>query len=161
MGLATAINRLRDSEAKSKVIILLTDGENNSGKIHPMEAASYAKELGVRVYTVGIGSSGKVKIPNGRHPITNQMTYGYTEGKIDVKMLKEIASKTGGKFYRAKNKRQLEQIYGDIDKLEKSIIKTIQYKRDLPEAFSSLVLMSLILFVLEFIMRHFILRFIA
>lgn len=153
MGIATAINRLRESEAKSKVIILLTDGENNTGKIHPITASQYAKELGIRVYTVGIGTTGKVRIPGG-----SPFGANYIDSKIDEKMLKEIAENTDGKYYRAKNIRQLESIYGEIDKLEKSKINTIQYKRDLPEAFHWFVVIALVLLVLDYLFKNFILR---
>jgi len=159
MGLATAINRLRDSEAKSKVIILLTDGENNGGKVHPITAADYAKEFGIRVYTIGVGSRGQAKIPAGKNPLTGQTQYGVIDGKIDEKMLKKIASKTGGKYYRAKNNSQLKKIYDEIDKLEKAKINVIQYKRDLPEAFYWFVISALILLGLEFLVRRFLLRF--
>lgn len=157
MGLATAINRLRDSKAKSKVIILLTDGENNGGKIHPITASDYAKEFGIRVYTIGVGKKGLVKIPSGKD-MFGRTYYTYTEGKIDEKMLKEIAHNTGGKYYRAKNNRQLNKIYSEIDKLEKAKINVIKYKRDLPEAFYWFVISALILFGLEFLIRNFILR---
>lgn len=153
MGIATAINRLRESEAKSKVIILLTDGENNTGKIHPITASQYAKELGIRVYTIGIGTSGKVRMPGG-----SVFGGNYIDSKIDEDMLKEIASNTDGKYYRAKNIKQLESIYGEIDKLEKSKINTIQYKRDLPEAFHWFVIAALALLVLEYLLKNFILR---
>ena len=157
MGLSTAINRLRDSEAKSKVIILLTDGENNSGKVHPITASGYAKEFGIRVYTIGVGKKGLVKIPAGKD-VFGRRVYSYTEGKIDEKMLTEIATKTGGKYYRAKNNKQLNKIYTEIDKLEKAKINVIQYKRDLPEAFYWFVISALILLGLEFLLRNFILR---
>lgn len=153
MGIATAINRLRESEAKSKVIILLTDGENNTGKIHPITASQYAKELGIRVYTIGIGTTGKVRMPGG-----SPFGANYIDSKIDEEMLKEIASNTDGKYYRAKNIKQLESIYGEIDKLEKSKINTIQYKRDLPEAFHWFVIVALILLGIEYLLNNYILR---
>jgi len=154
MGIATAINRLKESEAKSKVIILLTDGENNTGKIHPITAAGYAKELGIRVYTVGIGSNGKVRVP-GNSPLG----MNFIDSKIDESMLREIASITNGNYYRAKNLEQLETIYSEIDKLEKSKINTIEYKRDLPEVFHPFVIVGILLLLLEFLARNFILRF--
>ena len=154
MGIATGINRLRESEAKSKVIILLTDGENNTGKIHPITAAGYAKELGIRVYTIGIGTNGKVRVPGN-----NPRGMNFIESKIDEVMLKEIARSTNGKYYRAKNLEQLENIYTEIDKLEKSKINTIEYKRDLPEAFYPFVLLGLLSLLIEFFLRNFILRF--
>ncbi len=155
MGIATGINRLRDSEAKSKVIILLTDGENNSGKIHPITVSGYAKELGMRIYTVGIGTTGKVRMPGG-FPAGNS----FIDSKLDETMLKEIAENTGGNYYRAKNDKELQSIYQEIDKLEKSKINTIQYKRDLPEAFHWFVWVAVALLMLEFVIKHFVLRFI-
>ena len=152
MGIATGINRLRDSEAKSKVIILLTDGENNTGKIHPITASGYAKEMGVRVYTVGVGTTGKVRMPGG-FPFGNS----YIDSKLDEEMLKEIAENTGGNYFRAKNVTQLQLIYQEIDKLEKSKINTIKYKRDLPEAFHWFVVGALILLLLEFVIKNFVL----
>ncbi len=161
MGLSTAINRLRDSEAKSKVIILLTDGENNSGKVHPLTAADYAKEFGVRVYAIGVGTKGKAKIPVGKNPFTNQTVYDYIEGKIDEGMLTEIAEETGGKYYRAKNKKQLASIYEEIDKLEKAKINTAVYKRDVPEAFHWFALMGLLMLAGEFLIKHIVLKTIS
>lgn len=158
MGLATGINRLRESEAKSKVIILLTDGENNSGKVHPLTAAEYAKEFGIRVYTIGVGTKGKAKIPVGTNPFTKQTVYDYIEGKIDERMLTQIAEETGGKYYRAKNKKQLESIYDEIDKLEKAKINTIMYKKDLPEAFHWFAIMGLIFLATEFLVRNILIR---
>lgn len=156
MGIATGINRLRDSEAKSKVIILLTDGENNTGKVHPITAAGYAKELGVRVYTIGIGTTGRVRMPGGSIFGNN-----YIDSKLDEEMLQEIAEITGGNYYRAKNNNQLKSIYDEIDKLEKSKINTIKYKRDLPEAFHWFVIAGLGLLLLEFLLKNFVLRFVS
>jgi Ca-activated chloride channel family protein len=152
MGIATAINRLRDSKAISKVIILLTDGMNTMGKIHPLTAAGYAKELGIIIYTIGIGVDGRVRLAgNSFFPQT-------IDSKLDEKLLKEIATTTNGKFYRAKSNKQLEDIYSEIDKLEKSKIKTIKYQTDLPEAFYGFVIAALALLLLEFVVRNFILK---
>ena len=158
MGLATGLNRLRESEAKSKVIILLTDGENNTGKVHPLTAAEYAKEFGIRVYTIGVGTTGKAKMPIGINPYTKQTVYDYIEGKIDERMLTQIAEQTGGKYYRAKNKTQLASIYDEIDKLEKAKINTIMYKKDLPEAFHWFAVMGLIFLGTEFLFRYLLIR---
>ncbi|MGB1041075.1 MAG: VWA domain-containing protein [Flavobacteriales bacterium] len=152
MGIATAINRLRESKAKSKVIILLTDGVNTDGKIHPLTAAEYAKELGIIIYTIGIGNDGRVRMPGGGF-------FGnYTNSRLDEKLLQEIADKSSGKFYRARNNNQLERIYNEIDKLEKSKIKTIQYKRDLPEAFQGFIVVSIVLLILAFLLKHLVLK---
>ena len=117
---------------KSRVIILLTDGENNTGKIHPITAAGYAKELGIRIYTIGIGTTGRVRMPGG-----NMFGNNYIESKLDDNMLGEIAETAGGNYYRAKNINQLEAIYKEIDALEKSKINTIKYKRPFLRSFVS------------------------
>lgn len=112
MGLATAINRLRESDAKSKVIILLTDGANNAGNISPLAAAEMAKDKNIRVYTIGVGSQvgGMIPIPG---------TNTYTIADLDEPLLKQIASATGGKYFRATDSQKLSNIYSEIDKLEK------------------------------------------
>ena len=112
MGLATSINRLRESDAKSKVIILLTDGANNAGNISPLSAADMAKEKNIRVYTIGVGSQvgGMIPIPG---------TNAYTIADLDEPLLKQIASTTGGKYFRATDSEKLKSIYNEIDKLEK------------------------------------------
>ncbi len=133
LGLATAINRLKDSDAKSKVIILLSDGENNQGEIHPITAAEIAKDLGIRVYTIGVGSNkGNVKMPVAISPF-GKTIYDYVEVKIDEKTLTEIAEATGGMYRRATSQQKLKEIYQEIDKLEKQKISTVEYHVDLPE----------------------------
>lgn len=122
MGLATAINRLKDSPSRSKIVVLLTDGENNAGYIAPLKAAEIAQSLGVRVYTVGIGTEGVVMSPAQRNPDGSYaFAPRYTE--FDTQLLEEIAANTGGKFYRAFSERDLEQIYAEIDRLEKTKIE--------------------------------------
>ena len=142
LGLATAINRLKDSKAKSKVIILLSDGENNQGEIHPLTAADIAKDLGIRVYTIGVGSKGKVKVPVGR-TIFGDIYYDYVDVNIDEKMLTQIAEKTGGQYRRATDKEKLKEIYAEIDRLEKQKISTIEYHVDLPEMGHLFILLGL------------------
>ncbi|HDR89754.1 MAG TPA: VWA domain-containing protein [Bacteroidetes bacterium] len=126
MGLATAINRLKDSEARSKVIILLTDGVNNVGEIDPLTAAEIASTFGIRVYTIGVGSRGTapypVQTPGG-------MIFRNMEVEIDEEVLQEIASMTEGAFYRATDKEKLRDIYREIDQLEKSKISVTEYRR--------------------------------
>ncbi len=123
-GLATAVNRIKDSKAKSKVIILLTDGVNNKGEVAPLTAAEIAKTFGVRVYTIGVGTIGKAQIPV-QTPYGTQMVE--QEVKIDENMMKEIAETTGGKYFRATNKKSLKNIYEEIDKMEKTKIEVKEY----------------------------------
>lgn len=126
MGLATAVNRIKDSEAKSKVIILLTDGVNNRGEIAPGTAADIAKTYGVRVYTIGVGTQGMAPYPV-QTPFG--MQYRDMPVEIDEDILKSIASTTGGKYFRATDNDKLIQVYTEIDKLEKSIIDVRQFSR--------------------------------
>lgn len=131
MGLATAVNRLKDSPSKSKIVVLLTDGENNVGYITPIKAAEIAQELGVRVYTVGIGTEGVVMSPAQRNA---DGSYGFAPRfmRFDTKLLQEMAAMTGGRFYRAFSAKDLQEIYAEIDRLEKTKIeiKTIQQTQD-------------------------------
>ena len=125
MGLATAVNRIKDSEAKSKIIILLTDGVNNSGFIDPLTASELASEYGIKTYTIGLGSNGMalspVAIRNGK------IQYSRIQVEIDEKLLKEIAEGTGGKYFRATNNKKLEEIYAEINQLEKTEIEEFKY----------------------------------
>ena len=155
MGLATAVNRLKESKAKSRIIILLTDGVNNSGFIDPQTASELALEYGIKTYTIGLGSNGMalspVAINNGK------FQYSRIQVEIDEKLLKEIASETGGKYFRATNNKKLEDIYDEIDKLEKTEIEEFKYY-NYEEKFRPLVLLALGLLVLEFLLRHTFLR---
>lgn len=126
MGLATALNRLRDSEAKSKVVILLTDGVNNAGMVQPLDAAQIAESLGVRVYTIGVGTRGKALYPVDRYP-NGQIRYEYMDVEIDEEVLKRIAKSTGGTYFRATDERKLADIYAQIDELEKTRIKVTEH----------------------------------
>ncbi|MGD0341008.1 MAG: VWA domain-containing protein [Bacteroidales bacterium] len=140
-GLATAVNRIKDSKAKSKVIILLTDGVNNRGEIAPATAADIAKTFGVRVYTIGVGTMGTAP-----YPVQTPFGVQYQDMpvEIDEAILKDIASKTGGKYFRATDNNKLVQVYSEIDKLEKSKIDVRQFQRK-EEKF---LLPSLIVFIL-------------
>ena len=126
MGLATAVNRIKDSEAKSKVIILLTDGVNNRGEIAPSTAADIAKTFGIRVYTIGVGTQGMAPYPV---QTAFGIQYRNMPVEIDEAILKEIAEKTGGKYFRATDNTKLVQVYSEIDKLEKSKIDVKQFAR--------------------------------
>ncbi len=129
LALATSVNRLIDSEAKSKIVVLLTDGVNNVWEIDPLTAANVAKTMGVKVYTIGIGRPG-----NAMYPVDDPVfgkRYVYLPNEIDEETLKEIANVTGGQYYRARSETELDQIYEEIDKLEKTKVKVheyIQYK---------------------------------
>lgn len=145
MGLATAVNRLKDSEAKSKVIILLTDGVNNKGSIPPITAAQIAKQFGIRVYTVGIGTNG-----SARYPLKDQfgnIHYQMVPVDVDESTLTKIGDITGGKYFRARNNNELTQIYEQIDKLEKVKIAVTRYhkktERYLPFAILAMLFLSL------------------
>lgn len=147
-GLGTAVKKLEDSEAKSRVAILLTDGENNSGTLAPLQAAESAKTLGVRVYTIGVGGDGR--IPG--------MPFSLPRGSgFDAKTLQEIASITGGKYYHATDEKSLNEIYDEIDQLEKSEIEVDQ-SADFDEQFPVYLYPALILLGLEIFMQAFWLR---
>ncbi len=154
-GLATAISRLKDSEAISKVVILLTDGMNNAGSVDPYTAAEIAKLYGIRVYTIGVGTYGTAP-----YPVQNP--FGGTvlqqmKVEIDEKLLTTIANSTGGKYFRANNNQKLDEIYQEIDKLERSKIEVTEFRR-LHEEFYPLVAWALALLLLEFLLRKTIFR---
>jgi Ca-activated chloride channel family protein len=150
-GLATAVNRLKESRAKSKVIILLTDGVNNSGFIDPKIASELAVEFGIKVYTIGIGSNGMAMSPIGIRP-DGGFQYGNVQVEIDEALLKEIAAKTGGQYFRATSNTKLEQIYEEINKLEKTDIEEFKYTH-YDEMFRPWAIFALILIGFEFLLR--------
>jgi Ca-activated chloride channel family protein len=154
MGLATAINRLKDSKAKSKVIILLTDGVNNRGSIAPVTAAEIAKTYGIRVYTIGVGSKGTAPYPVQTHYGTQ---FQNMEVQIDEETLKDIAAMTDGKYFRATNNDKLKNIYEEIDQLEKSKIDVKEFSKKQEEYFWFAVIAS-ILIILEVTFRYTILK---
>ncbi|MFD0863291.1 VWA domain-containing protein [Sungkyunkwania multivorans] len=151
MGLATAVNRLKESKAQSKVIILLTDGVNNSGFIDPNTASELAVEFGIKTYTIGLGTNGNALAPVALNP-NGTFRYGYKQVEIDEKLLKEIAKETGGKYFRATNNKKLEEIYEEINKLEKTEIEEFKYY-NYQEKFRPLVWLAGILLLLELLMR--------
>lgn len=126
MGLATAVNRLKDSKAKSKVIILLTDGVNNSGFIEPETAADIAKQYGIKVYTIGIGTNGMAEFPYAVGP-NGQFLFKMMKVEIDEKLMKSIANKTEGRYFRATSNSKLAEIYGEINKLETTEIEELKF----------------------------------
>ena len=152
MGLATSVNRLKDSKAKSKVIILLTDGVNNSGFIDPKIASELANEFQIKTYTIGIGSNGTAKAPIGILP-NGSFQYGMTKVEIDEPLLKSIADVTGGQYFRATDNEKLAQIYSVINKLEKTEIEEFKYT-NYDEKYRPFILVAIILIVLEFILRN-------
>ena len=153
-GLATAVSRLKDSEAISKVVILLTDGLNNAGSVDPYTAGEMAKLFGVRVYTIGVGSYGTAPYPV-QTPFGTQIQQVKVE--IDEKLLTQIANMTGGKYFRATSNQKLDEIYSEIDKLERSKIEVTEFRR-LHEEFYPLVAWALALLLLEFLLRKTIFR---
>jgi Ca-activated chloride channel family protein len=126
MGLATAVNRLKDSKAKSKVIILLTDGVNNAGFIEPETAADIAKQYGIKVYTIGIGTNGMAEFPYAVAP-NGQFLFQMMKVEIDEKLMKSIAKKTDGRYFRATSNSKLAEIYGEINKLETTEIEELKF----------------------------------
>jgi Ca-activated chloride channel family protein len=149
-ALALSITRLKNLEAKSKIVILLTDGSNTAGKIPPDKATEIAQSLGIKVYTIGIGTTGKI-------PFIQDTVWGpqvvYGKADLDEQALKMIAEKTKGKYYRAKNEKELASIYNDIDKLEKSEVKIknyMQYK----EIFYYFLIPALILLLVEIVLSN-------
>tara|TARA_R110002050_G_scaffold157464_1_gene286065 strand:- start:11843 stop:12847 length:1005 start_codon:yes stop_codon:yes gene_type:complete len=156
MGLATSVNRLKDSKATSKVIILLTDGVNNSGFIDPKIASELAVEYGIKTYTIGLGTNGMALSPIGILP-NGQFQYGRAQVEIDEELLKEIANVTGGKYFRATNNKKLEEIYDEINKLEKTEIEEFKFY-NYEERYRSLVLLAGLLLLLELLARFTIFR---
>lgn len=149
-GIATAINRLRESDAKSKVIILLTDGANNRGEIAPLTAAEIARDQGIRIYTIGVGTRGTAPYPTVDffgNPVTVQMKV-----EIDEKMLQQIADLTGGRYFRATDNAKLQEIYDEINQLEKSKIEISEYTT-YTEEFLLWALAGFLLLVVEMLLR--------
>ena len=156
MGLATSVNRLKDSKAKSKVIILLTDGVNNSGFIDPKMASDLAVEYGIKTYTIGLGTNGMALSPIAIRP-NGQFQYGRVQVEIDEELLKEIAEATGGKYFRATNNKKLKEIYKEINKLEKTDVEEFKFY-NYEEKFRPLVLLAIGLLLMELLLRFTIFR---
>lgn len=156
MGLATSVNRLKDSKAKSKVIILLTDGVNNAGFIDPLTASELAVEYGIKTYTIGLGTNGMALSPVGILPNGN-FQYGRIQVEIDEELLKEIAKATGGKYFRATNNKKLAEIYEEINKLEKTEVEEFKFY-NYEEKYRALVLLAGILLFLELLLKSTVFR---
>jgi Ca-activated chloride channel family protein len=153
-GLATAVNRLKDSQAISRVIILLTDGENNMGVLDPASAAEIARVFGIRIYTIGVGTRGMAPYPF-QTPFGRQ--YQNVEVKIDEELLTQVADMTGGKYYRATNNKKLEEIYDEIDQMEKSRIDVTEFHKK-HEEFLIPAFLAIFLLLFEFLSRKLFLR---
>lgn len=154
LGLANAVSRIKDSVAKSKVVILLTDGSNNAGDIAPLTAAEIAKTFGIRVYTIGVGTRGVAKFP---YQTPMGIRYQDMQVDIDEDMLREIASMTGGSYFRATDNKKLKEIYAEIDQMEKTKIRVREYskKRDVYLPFALVAFLALLV---EMILRNTVLR---
>lgn len=152
MGLASAVNRLKESDSESKVVILLTDGVNNAGYIKPMTAAQIARELNIRVYTIGIGSMGEAISPISRRS-DGRYIFGLSRVEIDEELLTELSQLTGGKYFRATDEAGLQRVYAEIDKLEKTEIQLNVYKR-YSEEYRFFLLLAFITIGLEFLLRY-------
>ena len=156
MGLATSVNRIKDSKAKSKVIILLTDGVNNAGFIDPMTAAELATEFQIKIYSIGLGTNGLALSPVGIDS-RGKFNYANVQVEIDEKLLTQISEMTGGKYFRATDNDRLKEIYSDIDELEKSEIEEFKYY-SVDEKYRYFLLPAIILIAFEIIMKLTILR---
>lgn len=154
MGLANAVSRLKDAKTKSKVVILLTDGSNNMGDISPMTAAQIAKSLGIRVYTIGVGTNKVARYPM---PVAGGVQYVNIPVEIDTKTLSNIAATSDGNFYRATNNKELKQIYQDIDKLEKSRMNVKKFSKRY-EAYQPFAIVALLALLLEILLKLTVLR---
>jgi len=155
VGLANSVSRLKESSAASKVVILMTDGVNNHGEIPPLTAADIAQTLGIRVYTIGIGTQGQAPYPftdafGNKH-------YQNVDVEIDEEVLSQIAAQTDGRYFRATSNKRLQEVYEQIDKLEKSKIETKEYSKK-NEKYLSLLLAGLALLAFELLMRNTVLR---
>lgn len=156
MGLATAVNRLKESKAKSRVIILLTDGVNNTGFIDPQTAAELAAEYGIKVYTVGIGTNGMALSPYALNA-DGSIIYRMQQVDIDEPLMKKIAQVTKGRYFRATNNQKLQQIYDEINQMETTKIEEFKYT-EVDEKFRWWVFVAGVLLLLEFVLRHTLLR---
>ncbi len=156
MGLATSVNRLKESKAKSKVIILLTDGVNNSGFIDPSTAADLAANFEIKTYTIGLGTNGNARAPVALNP-NGSFRFGMTKVEIDEELLKNVANKTGGLYFRATDNKKLEEIYNEINKLEKTEVEEIKYS-DSNEKYRLLIIAAIGLIFVELILKYTVFR---
>jgi len=152
-GLMSAMNRLRDLKSKSKIVILMTDGQNNSGKVQPLQAAEVAQALHVKIYAVGVGTHGDAPMPVGVNPFTGRMEYRPMAVDLDEDTLTKIADKTHGKYFRADNTETLRKIYAEIDRLEKSDAEVKKFQQ-FDELFGQVTLAGLAILLLEMVLGH-------
>src|SRR5210317_1796994 len=152
MGLGSAVNRLKESKAKSKVIILLTDGVNNTGFVDPKTATELAVGLGIKVYTIGLGTNGTASFPYAKDPKTGKLLFRNSPVEIDEELLKYIATETEGKYFRATDNLKLKAIYDEINKLEKTEIEEFKYY-NYQEKFRPLLMMAGFLILMEMMLR--------
>ena len=152
MGLATSVNRLKESKAQSKVVILLTDGVNNSGFIEPLTAAELAVEYGIKTYTIGVGTNVNAQFPVAINP-DGSFQYVMQQVEIDETLMKRIAEKTGGQYFRAQDNQELEAIYNEINQLEKTEIEEFKFTTT-QELYRPLVLFALFIGVLYWLLQH-------
>lgn len=157
MGLGSAVNRLKDSKAKSKVIILMTDGVNNTGFVDPKTATELAIQLGVKVYTIGIGTNGTAPFPYAKDPTSGDLLFKNAPVEIDEDLLRYIAKQTGGIYFRATDNLKLKAIYNEINKLEKTEVEEFKYY-NYQEKFRLLVLWAGLLLLIEFVLKNTIFR---
>lgn len=157
MGLGSAVNRLKDSKAKSKVIILLTDGVNNTGFVDPKTATELAIGLGIKVYTIGIGTNGTASFPYAKDPKTGQLLFRDSPVEIDEELLKYIANETEGKYFRATDNTKLKAIYEEINKLEKTEIEEFKYY-NYEEKYRLLVILAGLFILIEVLLKNTIFR---
>lgn len=152
MGLGAAVNRLKESKAKSKVIILLTDGVNTAGSVDPKLATELAKGVGIKVYTIGIGTNGMAEMPYAKD-FTGKLMFKPMEVEIDEDLLKHIAKETGGKYFRATSNTKLKGVYDEIDKLEKTEVEEFKYY-NYKEMYRGLLFLALGLLILEYLLKN-------
>jgi Ca-activated chloride channel family protein len=152
-ALSTSMNRLRDLKSKSKIVILMTDGENNAGKVPPLTAAEAAQALGIKVYTIGVGTRGEARIFTGQRDFGGRKVYQKIPVDVDEETLGTIAKMTGGKYYRADSTDTLNKIYADIDRLEKTDAEVKKYTQ-YEELFPWAILPGMFLVLLEVILSH-------
>ena len=156
MGLATSVNRIKDSRSKSKVIILLTDGVNNAGFIDPLTAAELAKEYDIKIYSIGLGTNGLALSPVGINA-RGKLNYANIQVEIDEELLTQISEMSGGKYFRATDNSKLKEIYNEIDKLEKTEIEEFKYY-SVDEKFRVFLIPAILLIVFELLMKFTILK---
>jgi len=153
MGLGSAVNRLKESKAKSKVIILLTDGVNNTGFVDPKTATELAVGLGIKVYTIGLGTNGTASFPYAKDPKTGKLLFRSSPVEIDENLLRYIANETEGKYFRATDNTKLKAIYNEINKLEKTKIEEFKYY-NYQEKYRLLVLIAMLFILIEIVLKH-------